>query len=126
MTLYTPETFGGAATATLRHDLEAMSERLGVPLDPEKLSVAGLSPRRAEALQYEGAPLGQIGYLEGKIPVAFCVFRDGESDAPLTIASRSGFATASWAKGGRGFMLIGDLPADRIEALARVLQERIS
>jgi hypothetical protein len=124
MGLYTSETFGAAASPNLRGDLAAMGDRLGLALDPDRLSVGELTPRRAQMLQYDGAPLAQIGYVDGQIPLAFCVIKDGEKDAPLSLANKEGLTTASWAKGGRGFMLIGNLPADRIDALARALQER--
>jgi anti-sigma factor RsiW len=93
-------------------------------LDPDRLSIGDLAPRRAQLLQYEGVPLAQIGYVDGAVPLAFCVIRDGEKDAPISLASKEGFRTASWAKGGRGYMLIGDAPPDRIGALARALRER--
>jgi len=124
MGLYTSETFGAAAPPSLRDDLAAIGERLGLALDPDRLSVGGLAPRRAQMLQFEGAPLAQIGYVDGAVPLAFCVIRDGEKDAPISLESKEGFATASWAKGGRGFMLIGDVPPHRLETLARTLQER--
>lgn len=125
MELYAPETFGGAETSALRRDLVALGDRLGLPLDYDRLSVSGLAPRRVEALRYDDAPLGQVGYLDGEIPIAFCIMRDGEKDAPLTLGSHEEFASASWAKGGRGFMVIGKMPSGRIAAFARALQERI-
>jgi anti-sigma factor RsiW len=124
MELYTSETFGAAASPNLRGDLASIGERLGLALDPDRLSVGELQPRRAQMLQFDGAPLAQIGYVDGAIPLAFCVIRDNEKDAPISLASKQGLMTASWAKGGRGYMLIGDLPADRIGPLARALQER--
>jgi len=124
MELYTPETFGAESPAP-RRELVALGERLGLTLDYDHLSVEGLAPRRVETLQYEGKPLGQVGYLDAAIPIVFCIMQDGEKDAPLTLGSHEEFATAFWAKGGRGFMVIGKLPPDRIAALARALQERI-
>jgi len=50
--------------------------------------------------------------------------RDGEADAPLSTGTRDGFAVASWAQGGRGFMLIGKIPIERLTALARSLKEK--
>jgi anti-sigma factor RsiW len=124
MELYTAESFGAAPSPTVRADLGAIGGRLGLALDPDRLSVGELQPRRAQMLQFDGAPLAQIGYVEGAIPLAFCVIKNGEKDAPLSVVNRGSFATASWGKGGWGFMLIGDLPADRIGALARALQQR--
>ena len=124
MALYTPESFGEAVSPRLGDELASLSRRLGAPLDVDRLKVDDLSPRRAELLQYDGAPLGQIGYLDGATPVAFCILRDGEPDAALATSSRGGFAVASWAQGGRGFMLIGKIPVDRLTALARSLKEK--
>jgi anti-sigma factor RsiW len=124
MALYTPESFGEAASPWLGDELATLSRRLDAPLDLDRLKVDDLSPRRAELLQYDGAPLGQIGYLDGATPVAFCILRDGEADAPLASSSRDGFAVASWAQGGRGYMLIGKIPVERLMALARSLKEK--
>ena len=122
MELYAPESFGKDASPTLTQDLAMLSQRLGAPLDGERLQLDGLSLRRAQLLQYDGAPLGQIGYLDGATPVAFCVTRDGEADAPLATSEHDGFAIAQWAKDGRGFMLIGKIAAARLADFARQLQ----
>ena len=124
MALYTPESFGEAVSPRLGDELASLSRRLEAPLDVDRLKVDDLSPRRAELLQYDGAPLGQIGYLDGATPVAFCILRDGEPDAALATSSRGGFAVASWAQGGRGFMLIGKIPVERLTTLARSLKEK--
>jgi anti-sigma factor RsiW len=124
MALYTPESFGEATSPRLGDELSTLSRRLDAPLDVERLKLGDLSPRRAELLQYDGAPLGQIGYLDGATPVAFCILRDGEADAPLASSSRDGFAIAAWAQGGRGYMLIGKIPIERLTALARSLKEK--
>ena len=124
MALYTSDSFGKAASPKLADQLATLSQRLGAPLDVERLQLDGLSLHVAEPLQYDGAPLGEIGYLDGATPVAFCILRDGEADAPLASSSRNGFAVASWAQGGRGFMLIGKIPAERLTTLARSLKGR--
>ena len=124
MALYTPESFGEAVSPRLGDELASLSRRLDAPLDVDRLKIDDLSPRRAELLQYDGAPLGQIGYLDGATPVAFCILRDGEPDAALATSSRGGFAVASWAQGGRGFMLIGKIPVERLTTLARSLKEK--
>ena len=54
----------------------------------------------------------------------FCEYLEHRT-LPLTAENLRGFATASWAKDGRGFMVIGAAPAQRIEALARALRERL-
>jgi anti-sigma factor RsiW len=124
MALYTQETFGQTPSPRLGEELAALSQRLDTPLDGDRLTVDDLSPRRAELLQYDGAPLGQIGYVDGATPVALCILRDGEADSAFSASSQDGFAIASWARGGRGFMLIGKIPLERLTALARALKEK--
>jgi anti-sigma factor RsiW len=124
MALFTQETFGQTPSPRLGEELAALSQRLDTPLDGDRLKVDDLSPRRAELLQYEGAPLGQIGYVDGATPVAFCILRDGEADAAFAASSQDGFAVASWAQGGRGFMLIGKIPLERLTTLARALKDK--
>jgi len=124
MALYTPETFGPAPSPQLHEEIASLSRRLETPLDVDRLQLDGLSLRLAVLFQYDGAPLGQIAYLDGATPVAFCIVRDGEPDAALATSSRDGFGVASWAQGGRGFMLIGNIPAERLTTLARSLKEK--
>ena len=45
-------------------------------------------------------------------------------DAPIKAETREGFAVASWARAGRGYMLIGRLPIDQIAGLANSLERR--
>ena len=80
------------------------------------------APRRTAAIRRRAAR--PIGYLDGATPVALCILRDGEADAPLASSSRDGFAVASWAQGGRGYMLIGKIPVERLTTLARSLKEK--
>jgi anti-sigma factor RsiW len=124
MALDTADSFGSAPSLRLAEDVATLSQRLDAQLDVDRLQLDGLSLRRAELLQFDGSPLGQIGYLDGATPVAFCIVRDGEADAPLSTGTRDGFAVASWAQGGRGFMLIGKIPIERLTALARSLKEK--
>ena len=124
MGLYTSESFGNAASPKLADQLATLSQQLGAPLDVERLQVDGLSLRVAIPLQYDGAPLGEIAYLDGATPVAFCIMRDGEPDAALAASSRGGFAVASWAQSGRGYMVIGKMPLERLTTLARSLKEK--
>ena len=121
---YTSETFGSAPSPGLAEEIASLSRRLDTPLDVDRLQLDGLSLRRVVLFQYEGAPLGQIAYLDGATPVAFCILHDGEPDAAFATSSRGGFAVASWAHGGHGFMLIGKIPAERVTALARSLKEK--
>jgi anti-sigma factor RsiW len=56
--------------------------------------------------------------------VLFCIIRDGEPDAAIQTDAREDLAVASWARGGRGYMLVGRLPVSRTADLADTLRQR--
>jgi anti-sigma factor RsiW len=127
MALYTPDTFASAASdpAAQTADLAALGGKLGAALTPERIAVPDLPFKRAEILTYDRAPLGQLAYLDPRSgPVLFCIIADSRPDAPISGATVGGFATASWAHGGRGFMVIGRLPSQRIAQIAGELAPR--
>ena len=126
--LYTVDTFSAASGDAANEDgrLALLSARLGLPLTPSLIDLQGLAFRRADALAYDGAPLGEIGYLDAAAgPVAFCIIRNGEKDAPLAIEKREGLVLASWAQGGRGYLLAGRLSPERAQELAKTLAARL-
>jgi hypothetical protein len=94
-------------------------------LTPERIALANLQFKGAQIFSYDGAPLGQLGYLDPATgPVLFCIIRDAEADAPIKAETREGFAVASWARAGRGYMLIGRLPVNQMAELANSLERR--
>jgi anti-sigma factor RsiW len=127
MSLYTADTFASAADdpAARAADLTALGQKLGVALTPDRVALSDLTFERAELLSYDQAPLGQLAYLDAREgPVLFCILSDSRPDAPVDRVELRGFAAASWAHGGRGFMVIGRLPAERIAQLATGLAQR--
>ena len=95
-----------------------------VLLESIKLNVY-LQFKGAVIFAYDGAPLGQLAYLDPATgPVLFCIIRDARADAAIEEGKREGFHFASWAHGGRGYMLIGRLPGPETAALAGQLQQR--
>jgi anti-sigma factor RsiW len=124
MELYSPETFRPTLPEALRAEASAVGDRLGLPLDPNRLQLTGLKLERIEMLQYDGAPLGQLGYVGEATLIAFCILRDGEADAPLATSMRGNFETATWAKFGRGYMVIGRAPPGKIAEVAGDLIRR--
>jgi anti-sigma factor RsiW len=124
MSLYSAETLaavpsGGEATLPL------LSDRLGVPLNAASVALPKLTFKRAQMLAYDGAPLGQVAYLdEADRPAAFCIIRNGAADAPVTTGEDGGLALASWARGGRGYVVIGRFSPERAAALANTLALR--
>ncbi len=124
MSLYTSASFAPRDPEMLRSELDALSRSVGVDLSESNLRHGPIAPRSGILLQFHGAPLAQIGYVIDGQPAAFCIIRDGEPDAAPTRARVGDFSVVSWAKSGRGFMVLSAAPADRIADLARSLQDR--
>jgi anti-sigma factor RsiW len=124
MALYTPDTFA-TEPASQEKALAALGAKIGLSLTPERIALANLQFKGAEIFAFRGAPLGQLGYVDPKTePVLFCIIRDSEPDAAMKAESRGEFAVASWARSGRGYMLIGRLPVDQVAELADTLGKR--
>jgi anti-sigma factor RsiW len=124
MGLYSADTFASAAIAQPA-DIAALGAKLGLPLTPEKIALANLQFRNATIFSFGGAPLAQLGYLDAATgPLLFCIIRDSEPDAPRKAEKRGNFSVASWALGGRGYMLIGRLPSEQMAQLADSLAAR--
>jgi anti-sigma factor RsiW len=127
MELYTNETL---ALRNPDRDFQAkklsvVAERVGLALTPEKVSLPGLRFESADLLSYDGAPLGEIAYVDARgSPVLFCVIANGGADTPNHLERRGDLALSSWARGGRGFMMIGHAPEEQIAELARTLKRR--
>lgn len=107
-------------------ELDALAQGLGMALPLEKVTLAGPEVKRADLLQYEGRPLGQILYLDPRHgPMALCILRSEEPTAPLRMEERSGFNVAFWADGVFTYMLIGRNPAEDIRRFADSLIPRL-
>ena len=124
MALYTRDTFA-TESASQEKELAALGAKLGLALTPERVGLADLQFKGAMILNFQGAPLGQLGYVDPSSgPVLFCIIRDSEPDAALKAEKRGDYSLASWARAGRGYMLIGKLPADETAELANSLEKR--
>jgi anti-sigma factor RsiW len=124
MGLYTSDTFAAGASAQ-QDELATLGAKLGVALTPERIALASLQFRSAQIFDFEGAPLGQLAYIDPATgPVLFCIIHNAEPDAPMKPGKRGGFSVTSWARAGHGYMLIGRLPANQMIALADSLERR--
>ncbi|HLH47796.1 MAG TPA: hypothetical protein VKV96_00535 [Roseiarcus sp.] len=121
--LYTRETFAGGARDEAAA-LARLSQALGVALTPDTIALPDLTFKWADMLAYEGAPLGQVAYLDGGDPVVFCIIRDSQKEAPVKAETREGVAIASWARGGHGFLVGGRISPKRATELAETLAAR--
>lgn len=118
--LYTEETFKLAPTPEpeLRAALEAVAARFGV--SPAALAPPpGLRLARAQLLNFEGAPLAQISYVDANGgAVALCLFRRAAPGAPSAPEASEilDVPSVAWAGERLSFLLLG---AAEPEALSR-------
>jgi len=127
--LYVPETI-----AALENNPEALDaqfaqaeEQLGRSLNQQVLEdLPGLELKRAQVLSFRGKPLIQIVFADDQgQPLAFCVIRQGPAapEAEIKQAVLSGLATATWAQGGYGYMILGNSPQTDLQGTLDVLTE---
>jgi anti-sigma factor RsiW len=129
VSLYTTDTLSGIPDdATPRErELAGLSARLGITLPFKSVSLPGLSFKRAQLLQYDGKPLGQIAYLDPvEGPLALCIYASGQPDRVPASERRIGLNIVHWSSRGRAFMLVGHLPAPRLEELASILSQQLT
>jgi anti-sigma factor RsiW len=113
------------AAADVARQLAVVSEALGHPL----AGIDGLAPdlafKRAQVLEFEGAPLIQIVYENAdRTPVAFCLKRSRETARPITDDTHKGLALASWTRRGVDELVVAKLPPEQIKTLARRFEGR--
>jgi anti-sigma factor RsiW len=129
VSLYTSETISGIPDdmAPRERELAMVAARLGIPLPLKSIILPGLSLKRAQLLQYEGKPLGQIAYLDPHDgAVALCIYSAAHSDTPPTSERLVGLNVVHWSSRGRAFMLVGHLPAPRLQELASLLSQQLT
>jgi anti-sigma factor RsiW len=124
MALYTSDTFDMASGGQER-ELAAIGAKVGLELTPARVALANLPFKGAQILSFGGAPLGELAYVDPTTgPLLFCIINNAEPDAATLVAKLRGFAVASWARAGHGYMLIGRLPDNKMAELADSLRRR--
>jgi anti-sigma factor RsiW len=127
MQLYTNETF---ALPSPDRDFQAkklsvVADRVGANLTRESVALPGLRFESAYLLSYDGAPLGEIVYVDAHgSPVLLCVIANGGADTPNRSERRGDLALSSWSHDGRGYLVIGRLPEEQVAELAERLKAR--
>ncbi|NKL33465.1 anti-sigma factor [Rhizobium leguminosarum bv. viciae] len=129
ISLYTAETLAGPVPG--REDqaaqLAGLDEKLGLSLSPEAVSLPGIDFKRALLLQYDGKALAQIAYLDPETgPMALCIVRSDKGPKAPDLESRKGMNVVYWSNATHAFMLIGRIPADRVQELAENARSRLS
>ncbi|MBW0001970.1 MAG: anti-sigma factor [Hyphomicrobiales bacterium] len=129
MSLYTPETIAGIADdpSHMERELAVVGAKLGVGLPASELSLPGMALKRAQILQYDGKPLGQVAYLDPHDGVtALCIYGDSHQESAPTTERRVGLNIVHWASHGRAFMLVGRKPMADLRDLAGRLSQRLT
>jgi anti-sigma factor RsiW len=128
LTLYTAETLASIPDNALvrEQEIAAVGAKMGMALSPDRISLPDLSLKRAQLLEYDRKPLGQLAYLDpASGPVALCLIVDDRPDASPRMEQRQGFNIVYWSRGRHSFMLIGRMPIVQLQALASELSDRL-
>lgn len=107
-------------------NLHSVENALGLKLEGERIAMPDLEFQGTQLLSLEGKPLAQIAYLHGDTPVALCITRTPVQSAPAASEVRHGLNIVHWVANGYGFMVIGGLPGQDLDRIAKEFQARLS
>jgi hypothetical protein len=108
-------------------NLRAALANVGLDLSIGKVSVDPLKFKRAEVLNFKGKPLVQVAYLfNGVTPVSFCIIAGKKPAFDVKAERREGLNIAHWRSSEYGFMVIGDVPQEELNRIARKLKQQVS
>jgi len=123
--LLSRETFNLGLDASSNPDLVAfqLGKALRADFAIPDLSSANLTFERGQLLQRDGAPLAQISYLpETGAPVVLFVLAGKAKALALEEKKIEGVPVAIWREENLSFLLTGDLPQEKLHALAVTIQ----
>lgn len=129
MALYVSQTLDHLPSdeAAQRAQLRSVDARLGLNLSPATLKLPGAEFKRAQLLENDGVPIGQIVYLDLRHgPLALCVTRSNSGSQPLANERRHEMNVVYWTEREHAWMLIGHLPAADLQARAQLLRSRLT
>ena len=124
--------YGMATTAGLNpspddinQQMAIVGQALGRPLPRIAETLPDLNFKRAQVLEFEGAPLIQIVFeTADRIPVAFCLKRSRDMVKSPSLETQNGLALASWTRDGVDELVVARLPQQQIKDLAQRLAQR--
>ncbi|SLN53967.1 anti-sigma factor [Pseudooctadecabacter jejudonensis] len=126
--LYTEDTLANLQvdSAALDQQLSLSAQALGRDLPRDAVGdLDGLPLLRAQILGIDDAPLIQMAYLtEDGQPVAFCMTEGGDA-ADVVAQTLSGLPTVHWSDGRFSYMIVGDVPADRLSRMADQVRQTL-
>jgi anti-sigma factor RsiW len=126
MALYTPQTLDNLTADPDAHvaQLRSVGELLGLPLTRDAVALPGAEFRRAQILDYDGVLIGQLTYLDARHgPLALCITAAKSGRATLTNEKRMGLNVVYWSSPTHAFMLIGKIPFEDLQIMARRAQK---
>lgn len=129
MSLYVPQTLEHLPSdeSTQRAQLRTIDVRLGLNLAPEKLALPRAEFKRAQILEYDGAPIAQITYLDpARGPLALCVTRSNSGSRHFAHERRHGMNVVYWADMEHAWMLIGHNSETELADMATLLRSRLA
>jgi anti-sigma factor RsiW len=125
MKLYTDETFAFVSPdrRTAAAELTAVGRRVGADLTPENVALPGLDFKVAFILSYDDDPLAELAYVDTSgSPVLFCIIANKGADATAQVETREALSFVTWSNHGRGYLVIGGQPQQRVAEFARKLE----
>lgn len=128
MALYTPQTLENLAPDSASHaaQLASVGQQLNLALDLQRVTLPGAEFRRAQTLDYDGVPIGQLTYLDLRHgPLALCITETRTPPAGLASEQRQGMKVIYWSSAGHAFMLIGRNPFEDLQIMARSVQRNL-
>jgi anti-sigma factor RsiW len=129
LALYTPDTLANLPgnEELLSAQLSSVGSKLGLSLPVEAITLPGIPLKRAQILQYDAKPLGQIVYLDPQYgPLALCIVQSSKAAKPPQTEQRRGMNVVFWSDGSHGFMLIGRNPPEQLSALTEKVRNALS
>jgi hypothetical protein len=106
--------------------LKFAAQRLGLPLDPAAMKLGDLDMRRAQILEYDGKPLGQILYLDpAHGPVALCIIAASSGARAIASERRSGLNVIYWSSPTHSFVIAARNPMEELVARAETVRAEL-
>lgn len=127
--LFSTDTLHGMPSdlAKKRANLEKVQSELGLKLTGKRLFIPNLDFRGTQLLNFNGAPLAQLAYLDrGQRPVVLCIIPTTKIPAQPAKEVRHGLNIVHWIEGGYGYMVIGDVPEDELNRIATRFRKQFS
>jgi anti-sigma factor RsiW len=129
LVLTTPATLAAAPdNPNLGMAIANYAKSLKLDVSTDKLMLPMQALKDVEFYDFRGKPLIEAAYLskDATMTVAFCIILNGGADAPIAFEQREGQNIVFWSQGGHGYMVVGTLPREQLEAMAKNLQARFS